>query len=114
MYTWEVPCLFKSVVHHFQPTKGFKWHGYRSFFPSLMHSICPRDLDSALCNPCWYSRIFFFSVMHSICPKDLNCAPYNPCGYTKFFFSLMLSVCPRDLNSAAYNPCWYIKNFFLV
>ena len=30
------------------------------FFSSLMHSICPRDLNSAPCNPCWYTRKAFF------------------------------------------------------
>ena len=26
--------------------------------------------------------IYFFSVMHSICPRDLNSAPCNPYWYT--------------------------------
>ena len=71
------------------------------FFPNLMHSIYPKDPNSAPCNPYWHTWIFFFNLMHSICPRDLNSARCNRCWYTRIFFSsLMHSICPRDLNLA--------------
>ena len=30
-----------------------------------------------------HQEFFSFSLMHSICPRDLNFAPCNPCWYTK-------------------------------
>ena len=43
------------------------------FFPQSHAFHMSRDLNSAPCNPCWYTRNFFFlSLMHSICPRDLN------------------------------------------
>ena len=75
------------------------------FFPSLMHSICPRDLHPA--TPAGIPGIFF-GLMYSICPKDLNSAPCNPYWYTRFFFSLLHSICPRDQGLGV--PCAVAKS----
>ena len=62
MFTWEVPYKlpFQECGTTFLADQGVRMAWVLFFFLNLMHSICPRDLNSALCNPCWYTRNFFF------------------------------------------------------
>ena len=70
MFTWEVPYKlpFQECGTTFLAALGVHMAWVLPHPPpSLLHSICSRDLNSASCNPCWYTKNLFLKVWSSPC-----------------------------------------------